>query len=180
MDNIDEKMNKSIIDLNKRISSLSTGRANADMIKDIQVDYYGSTTPIQQLAAISIPEANQFLLDVYDINSVKNIERALMQSNLSLNPQIDGKVVRINLPDLTEDRRKELVKLVKQMSEDAKISIRNIRRDILDQFKKQEKNNEITQDELKTFQENVQKSTDHHISAVEDIVKQKESEILTI
>lgn len=180
MENLEQRMQKTISDLEKKFSTLKTGRANPDMLDTVQVEYYGSIVPIKQLASISVNEGTQFILNVFDSNSTKNIEKALMSSALDLNPIVDGTVIRINLPELTEERRKDLVKVIKQYSEDAKVSIRNIRRDALEEAKQQEKNNEITEDDLKKNQTVVQDITDKYNSRIDSLIKTKETEILTI
>ena len=180
MENLEQRMQKTISDLEKKFSTLKTGRANPDMLDTVQVEYYGSIVPIKQLASISVNEGTQFILNIFDSNSTKNIEKALMSSALDLNPIVDGTVIRINLPELTEERRKDLVKVIKQYSEDAKVSIRNIRRDALEEAKQQEKNNEITEDDLKKNQTVVQDITDKYNSRIDSLIKTKETEILTI
>lgn len=180
MENLEQRMQKTISDLEKKFSTLKTGRANPDMLDTVQVQYYGSVVPIKQLASISVNEGTQFILNVFDSNSTKDIEKALMSSALDLNPIVDGTVIRINLPELTEERRKDLVKVIKQYSEDAKVSIRNIRRDALEDAKQQEKNNEITEDDLKKNQNVVQDITDKYNSRIDSLIKTKETEILTI
>ena len=180
MENLESRMQKTISDLENKFSSLKTGRANPDMLNTVQVEYYGSFVPINQLASISVNEGTQFVLNVFDSNSIKAIEKALMSSSLDLNPQTDGNVIRIMLPELTEDRRKDLVKVVKQFSEEAKIALRNIRRDALDQYKSQEKNNEITEDDLKKSQSDTQDITNKYSSKIDALIKEKETEILTV
>mgnify|MGYP001501058015 FL=1 len=180
MENLETRMQKTILDLEKKFSSLKTGRANPDMLNSIQVEYYGSMVPIQQLATISVNEGTQFVLNVFDSNSIKSIEKALMSSTLDLNPQTDGNVIRISLPELTEERRKDLVKVVKQYSEEAKISLRNIRRDALDNNKLQEKNNEITEDDLKKGNSDIQDITNKYSAKIDSLIKTKETEILTV
>lgn len=180
MVNLEQRMQKTISDLEKKFSTLKTGRANPDMLDTVQVEYYGSIVPIKQLASISVNEGTQFILNVFDSNSTKTIEKALMSSALDLNPIVDGTVIRINLPELTEERRKDLVKVIKQYSEDAKVSIRNIRRDALEEAKQKEKNNEITEDDLKKNQNVVQDITDKYNSRIDSLIKTKETEILTI
>ena len=180
MENLESRMQKTIKDLENKFSSLKTGRANPDMLNTVQVEYYGSFVPINQLASISVNEGTQFVLNVFDSNSIKAIEKSLMSSSLDLNPQTDGNIIRISLPELTEERRKDLVKVVKQFSEEAKIALRNIRRDALDQYKSQERNNEITEDDLKKSQSDTQNITDKYSSKIDALIKEKESEILTV
>ena len=180
MSEVKEKMNKTIEDLIKKVSTLRTNRANTDMINNIQVKYYGSIVPLQQLASISVPEPTQFSLNVFDQGAVKEIEQAIINSSLQLNPQTDGTHIRIMLPELTEERRNDLVKLLKQMGEDSKISIRNIRRDSIDKLKVEEKSKEITEDDFKKSQTEIQNTTDSFIFKIDETVKNKEKEILTI
>ncbi|RAP32352.1 ribosome recycling factor [Candidatus Marinamargulisbacteria bacterium SCGC AG-414-C22] len=180
MDNIDQRMQKSIDDLKRKLATLRTNRANPDMLQHVVVDYYGSQVPLQQLASISVPESTQLLLNIFDSNATKDIEKALMTSKLDLNPIIDGSVIRINLPELTEDRRKDLVKVMKQIAEESRIALRNIRRDALDFYKQQEKEKEITEDILKHHTTQVQQTTDSFSKKIDDLITQKETEILTI
>ena len=177
---INSKMEKSISDLKSKISGLRTTRANPDMIKNIPVIYYNSSVPLQQVAAISTPEATQFMLNVFDQGAVQAIEKALLQADLGLTPQTDGTTIRITLPELTQDRRTQLVKKLKQMGEDAKIAIRNIRRDYIETIRSQEKNKEITEDESKLHQDNIQNSTNTFSNQVDELVKQKENELMSI
>lgn len=180
MSNVSDRMKKTIEDLQSKISSLRTNRANPEMLENIQVFYYGSTVPLKQLASINVPEPSQFLLNIFDQGAIKDIEKALMQSSLQLNPQVEGNTIRINLPELTQDRRLGLVKILKQTAEDSKVSIRNIRRDILDQIKNQEKNKEITEDESKKSHTEIQNTTDTFITQIDSLVKVKETEIMTL
>ena len=144
------------------------------------VDYYGAPTPVQQLASINVPEARLLVISPYDKTSVKDIERAIIAANLGVNPTSDGEVIRITVPALTEERRKELVKDVKKVGEDAKVSIRNIRRDINDQLKKDEKNGDITEDDLRSQSDDVQKATDDSIKEIDQLVGDKEKDIMSV
>ena len=180
MSNNEINMEKTIADLNEKITGLRTNRANPDMIKNIQVNYYGSFVPLQQVASISTPDPSQFSLNVFDQEAVKEIEKALTNSTLNLTPQTEGNTIRIILPELTQDRRNQLVKLLKQMGEDAKISIRNIRGDLMKKIKEQEKNNEYTEDDVKREQDNVQESTNKFTDKIDSLVKAKEKDLLTI
>ena len=144
------RMNKSIENLSRELANINAGRANSNLLNGVTVDYYGAPTPVQQLASINVPEARLLVISPYDKTSVKDIERAIIAANLGVNPTSDGEVIRITVPALTEERRKELVKDVKKVGEDAKVSIRNIRRDINDQLKKDEKNGDITEDDLRS------------------------------
>jgi ribosome recycling factor len=178
--NITEKMKKTIDDLQSKINGLRTTRANPDMLKNISVNYYNSNVPLNQLAAITAPESTQFMLNVFDQGAVQAIEKAILTSNLGLNPQTEGTTIRIILPELTQDRRNQLVKTLKQIGEDAKVSIRNIRRDFMDSIKNDEKNKEITEDDSKTLQDNVQKSTQSFSNQIDEMIKKKETELMTI
>ena len=180
MSDINEKMTKTLDDLKNKIQSLRTNRANPDMIKNIQVNYYGSFVPLHQLASISTPEPSLFSLNVFDQGAVKDIEKAIMQSSLDLTPQTEGGSIRIILPELTQERRNKLIKLLKQIGEDSKVALRNIRRDYMDEVKKKEKSKEISEDEVKTEQDSIQKATDSHVSKIDEIINLKEKELSTI
>ena len=180
MSELDDKMQKSLDALDRQLATLRTNRANPDMLATIQVEAYGASMPLQQVASVSVPEPMTLLLNVFDRNSVKDVERALQASNLGLNPQVDGSVIRLRLPELTEDRRKDLVKLVNQYGEDARVSLRNARRDAIDKIKAQEKDKEISEDDSKREQDAIQKITDDYSSKIDGIAKEKEKEILTI
>ncbi|MDU0995614.1 MAG: ribosome recycling factor, partial [Staphylococcus lugdunensis] len=156
------------------------GRANSNLLNGVTVDYYGAPTPVQQLASINVPEARLLVISPYDKTSVKDIERAIIAANLGVNPTSDGEVIRITVPALTEERRKELVKDVKKVGEDAKVSIRNIRRDINDQLKKDEKNGDITEDDLRSQSDDVQKATDDSIKEIDQLVGDKEKDIMSV
>ena len=180
MNNLTEKMQKTITDLKTKNSGLRTNRANPNMIKNIQVNYYGSMVPLHQVASISTPEPTQFLLNIFDQAATKDIEKALMSSTLGLNPQTDALTIRIILPELTQERRATLVKVLKQNGEDAKIAIRNIRRDQMDIIKNEEKSKEISEDDSRKQQDQIQSSTDEFIKNIDSIIKAKEIEITTI
>ncbi len=150
------------------------------MLDKVFVDYYGASTPINQLAGVSVPEARLLVIQPYDKTILGEIEKAILKSDLGLNPTNDGSVIRIAIPALTEERRKELVKVVKKEAEEAKIAIRNIRRDGNEDLKKLEKNGEITEDDLRGYSDDIQKMTDQHISKIDDITKDKEKEILEV
>lgn len=151
------RMQKSIESLSRELANISAGRANSNLLNGVTVDYYGAPTPVQQLASINVPEARLLVISPYDKTSVADIEKAIIAANLGVNPTSDGEVIRIAVPALTEERRKERVKDVKKIGEEAKVSVRNIRRDMNDQLKKDEKNGDITEDELRTGTEDVQK-----------------------
>ena len=174
------KMDKSIEAFTKELSSLRTGRANAAMLDLVKVDVYGQQMPINQIASITTPEPRMINIQVWDQNNVPLIDAAIQKSELGLNPQIDGQLIRLPIPELNEERRTELKKLIKNMGEKCKISIRNIRRDANEELKKLLKSKEIGEDEEKSFEKNVQTITDNHIKIVDDKVSAKEKEIMTI
>ena len=174
------KMDKSIEAFSKELSSLRTGRANAAMLDLVKVDVYGQQMPINQIASITTPEPRMINIQVWDQNNVALIDAAIQKSELGLNPQIDGQLIRLPIPELNEERRTELKKLIKSMGEKCKISIRNIRRDANEELKKLLKSKEIGEDEEKSFEKNVQTITDNHIKIVDDKVSSKEKEIMTI
>lgn len=175
-----EKMTKSINAFSRELASIRAGVANASLLDRITVDYYGSPTPINQMAGISVPEARLLVIQPYDKSILGEIEKAIMRSDIGITPTNDGNVIRLAVPALTEERRKELVKQVKKESEDAKVAVRNVRRDANDDLKKLEKNGEITEDELRGFNDDIQKLTDNSIVKIEELVKEKEKEILTV
>ncbi|BGE82589.1 ribosome recycling factor [Staphylococcus petrasii] len=174
------RMKKSIDNLSRELANISAGRANSNLLNGVTVDYYGAPTPVQQLASINVPEARLLVISPYDKTSVGDIEKAIIAANLGVNPTSDGEVIRITVPALTEERRKELVKNVKKIGEDAKVSIRNIRRDINDQLKKDEKNGDITEDDLRSQTEDVQKATDNSIKEIDQLVEDKEKDIMSV
>ena len=174
------RMKKSIENLSRELANISAGRANSNLLNGVNVDYYGAPTPVQQLASINVPEARLLVISPYDKTSVADIEKAIIAANLGVNPTSDGEVIRITVPALTEERRKELVKNVKKIGEDSKVSIRNIRRDINDQLKKDEKNGDITEDDLRSQTEDVQKATDNSIKEIDQLVEDKEKDIMSV
>ncbi|AZV42303.1 MULTISPECIES: ribosome recycling factor [Peribacillus] len=178
--NAKTKMEKAISAYTRELATIRAGRANASLLDKVFVDYYGAPTPINQLAGISVPEARLLVIQPYDKTILGEIEKAILKSDLGLNPTNDGSLIRIAIPALTEERRKELVKVVKKEAEEAKIAIRNIRRDGNDDLKKLEKNGEITEDDLRGYADDIQKMTDQHISKIDDITKDKEQEILAV
>ena len=173
-------MSKSIQSLKKDISTLRTGRANNNMLDTIKVDVYGQLMPIDQLATISVPEARLISLQVWDKANTTLIDSAIQKSDLGINPQIDGQIIRLRIPDLTEERRKELIKILKNMGEKGKISIRNIRREANEELKVKLKEKTISEDESSTFEKKIQKLTDDSINDVEKILSEKEKEIMQI
>jgi len=174
------KMDKSINSLKKDISTLRTGRANTNMLDTIKVDVYGQLMPIEQLATVSVPEARLISIQVWDKSNINLIESAIQKSELGINPQIDGQIIRLRIPDLTEDRRKDLIKILKNMGEKGKIAIRNIRREANEELKKKVKEKIISEDENKNFEKNIQKLTDLNVENIEKILSQKEKEIIQI
>ena len=178
--NYSSKMDKTIQSLKKEISTLRTGRANSAMLDNIRVDVYGQQMPINQLATISIPEARLISIQVWDQANVTLVDAAIKKSDLGVNPQIDGQLLRIRIPDLTEERRKDLTKILKNMSEKSKVSIRNIRREANEDIKKLLKDKQASEDETKNFEKKIQKITDDNVVVIEKIVADKEKEILSI
>ena len=174
------KMSKTIEVFSKELSSLRTGRANASMLDLIKVDVYGQKMPINQLATVTVPEPRTISIQVWDKNNVKLVDTEIQKSNLGVNPQVDGQIVRIHIPQLTEERRKEITKVLKNIGEKSKVSIRNIRRECNDNIKNLLKDKKISEDESKNLEEEVQKSTDDNISLIEKILSEKEKEILTL
>ena len=176
----EEKMDKSLDSLLSEFSSIRAGRANPHVLDKIRIDYYGQPTPLQQVANISVPEARTLMIQPWESSLIKEIEKAILCSDLGITPNNDGKAVRLNFPELTEDRRKEMSKDVKKKGEKAKVAIRNIRRDANDAFKKQNKANEISEDELKDLEDKVQKLTDKYVDKVDKAVDEKCKEIMTV
>ena len=176
----DEKMTKTLDVFSKELSSLRTGRANAAMLDLVKVDVYGQQMPINQIGSITTPEPRMINIQVWDQNNVSLVDAAIQKSELGLNPQIDGQLIRLPIPELNEERRTEIKKLIKSMGEKCKISIRNIRRDANDELKKLLKSKEIGEDDEKNFEKNVQNITDKHIQIVDEKITSKEKEIMTI
>ena len=174
------KMDKSISSFKKDISTLRTGRANTSMLDTIKVDCYGQLMPVEQLATVSVPEARLISIQVWDKSNVSLIDSAIQKSDLGINPQIDGQTIRLRIPDLTEERRKDLIKVLKNMSEKSKISIRNIRREANEELKKKLKDKNISEDQNKNFEKIIQKITDTSIEKVDQITSDKEKEIIQI
>ncbi len=180
LDDNKERMEKSLQSLDREFKRLRTGRASAALLDGIRVDYYGTPTPLEQLASISIPDSRTISIQPWDRGAFKDVEKAILKSELGLNPVNDGKTLRIIIPSLTEERRKELVKIAKKFTEEAKVGIRNIRRDANDTLKKQEKAKEITEDDLHKTQDDVQKLTDEYIVKADAVFAVKEKEIMEI
>ena len=174
------KMDKTIQSYKKDLSSLRTGRANASMLDMVKVDVYGQMMPINQVASVSVPEARLITVQVWDQTNIKAVDSAIQKSDLGVNPQIDGSVLRIRIPDLTEERRKDLIKVLKNIGEKNKVSVRNIRREANDDLKKLIKDKEISEDENKIFEKNIQKITDDNIANIDKISQEKEKEILQV
>ena len=178
--NYSSKMDKSIQSFKKDISTLRTGRANSSMLDTIKVDVYGQMMPIEQLGTISVPEARLISIQVWDKANISLIDSAIQKSEIGINPQIDGQIIRLRIPDLTEERRKDLIKVLKNMGEKGKVSIRNIRREANEDLKKKLKDKVISEDDNKKFEKNIQKLTDSNIENIDKILADKEKEILQI
>ena len=174
------KMDKSIQSFKKDILTLRTGRANPNMLDMIKVEVYGQSMPIEQLATVSVPEARLISVQVWDKANVSLVDSAIQKSELGINPQIDGQIIRLRIPDLTEERRKDLIKVLKSLGEKGKVSIRNVRREANDELKNKLKDKTITEDESKLFEKNIQKLTNTNIENIEKILSEKEKEILQI
>ena len=177
-DETKQSMGKSLESLKKELKRLRTGRASLAILDGIKVDYYGTSTPLNQMATLAVPESRLITIQPWDVSAIKDIEKAILKSDLGLTPSSDGKIIRISIPQLTEERRKELVKVVHKICEDYKVSVRNIRRDSNDLLKSMKKDGEITEDDAFKSQEEVQKITDEHIKLIDECYKEKEKEIL--
>ncbi|MBP0726210.1 ribosome recycling factor [Bacillus sp. RG28] len=175
-----EKMTKAVSAYSRELATVRAGRANPAILDKVVVDYYGAPTPINQMANISVPEARLLMITPYDKSILSEIDKAIQKADLGLNPSNDGSIIRIAFPALTEERRKDLVKVVKKYAEDAKVAVRNVRRDANDDLKKLEKNGDITEDELRGYSDDIQKQTDAHIEKIDSITKEKEKEILEV
>ncbi|ERJ13470.1 ribosome recycling factor [Haloplasma contractile] len=178
--NTEEKMDKSIESLRHELATVRTGRANPSLLDRVSVVYYGAPSPLNQVASITVPEARQLLIKPYDKSILGDIERAINEANLGLNPNNDGNIIRISIPSLTEERRKELAKVVHKYGEEGKVAIRNVRRDSNDALKKMNKNGDLTDDDLKGYQDDVQELTDQYISKIENMVSEKEQDLMTV
>lgn len=177
---LEEKMKKTVSVYEENLSEIRAGRANPAILNKIKVDYYGVPTPINQVAGISVPEARLIVIQPWDADILKEIEREILKADIGINPNNDGKVIRLNFPELNEERRKELVKEVKKIAEEARIAVRAIRRDSIDNYRKKQKDSEITEDELKQAEEDIQKITDKNIDSIDKILENKEKEIMSI
>lgn len=180
MNETKERMEKAIGAYQRELATVRAGRANPSLLDKVTVEYYGAQTPLNQIASITVPEARMLLITPYDKTALGDIEKAIQKADLGVTPSNDGNIIRITIPALTEERRKELAKLVKKYSEDAKVAVRNIRRDANDDLKKLEKNGEMTEDELRSSTEDVQKLTDEYVSKIDEITKDKEKEIMEV
>lgn len=177
---IEEKMKKTISVFEENLSEVRAGRANPNILNKVKVDYYGVPTPINQMAGVSVPEARMIVIQPWDMSMLKEIEKAINLAELCINPMNDGKVIRLNFPELTEERRKELVKDIRRTAEEAKVAIRAIRRDGIDEARTAQKNGELTEDELSSAENNIQKLTDAKIAEIDTILEKKEKEIMTV
>ncbi len=175
-----DRMAKSIDSVKQNLASVRTGRANAAMLDRVRVDYYGTETPLNQVATIAVPSAQTLVIEPYDRSTLNDVEKAIVQAELGFTPNNDGTRIRINIPSLTEDRRKEMLKLCKAIGEEGKVAVRNVRRDAVDHIKKMEKNREVGEDEMKDGLDAVQKMTDKRVKEIEDIVAAKEKEVMTV
>ena len=180
LENIDEKMDKVIERLEVNFSEIRAGRANPAILNKVQVEYYGAMSPLSQIASISVPEARLIVIQPWDKSLLSQIVRAIEMSDIGINPMNDGQVIRLSFPELTEERRKDLVKDVRKLSEESKVAIRNIRRDEMDLVKTQLKNSEISEEEAKADEKKIQKKTDDYVSKIEEITTKKEKEIMTV
>lgn len=178
--NLKEKMDKSISVYSEKLSEVRAGRANPAVLNKVKIDYYGTPTPINQVAGVSVPEARLIVIQPWDLSVLKEIEKAIIASDIGINPNNDGKVIRLAFPELTEERRKDLVKDIKKMAEEAKISIRSIRRDGIEEAKGMQKNGEMTEDELKQAEDQIQKLTDKSVEEIDKILANKEKEVMSV
>ncbi len=175
-----EKMEKSVENLMTEFSRIRAGRANPAVLDKLRVDYYGVPTPINQMAAVAVSEARILTIQPWDVSTLHAIEKAILASDIGINPQNDGRIIRLNFPPITEDRRKEIVKEIKSMAEATKVTVRSVRRDSIEKIKKMEKASEITEDDLKDGEEELQKITDEHIKSIDSVAEKKEKEIMEI
>ncbi len=178
--NIKEKMEKSINVYSEKLSEVRAGRANPAILNKVKIDYYGTPTPINQVAGVSVPEARLIVIQPWDLSVLKEIEKAILASDIGINPNNDGKVIRLAFPELTEERRKDLVKDIKKMAEEAKIAIRAIRRDGIEEAKAKQKDGEMTEDELKQAENEIQKLTDKSVEEIDKTLENKEKEVMSV
>lgn len=180
MKELGQHMEKALDHLRNEFQGIRTGRAHPALIEDLKVDYYGTMTPIKQMGTVSVPESRQLLITPWDKTAVKAIEKAILASSLGITPQTDAESIRLNMPELTRERRVELTKLVRKYGEEAKIAVRNLRRDSIETFKKMEKESDITEDDLKRYQKEVQEVTDEYVKKIDQAVGEKEEEIMEV
>ena len=178
--NIKEKMEKAINSFSERLAEVRAGRANPSILNKVKIDYYGTPTPINQVAGVSVPEARLIVIQPWDASILKEIEKAILAADIGINPNNDGKVIRLAFPELNEERRKEIVKDIKKMAEDAKVVVRNARRDGIDEAKSLNKDGEMTEDELKQAENEIQKITDKSIAEIDEILGRKEKEVMSV
>ena len=176
----EDKMKKTLSGFETELTTIRAGRANPHILDKITVDYYGVPTPINQVAGISVPEARMILIQPWDMNLLKEIEKEILKSDIGINPNNDGKVIRLNFPELNEERRKEIVKDIRKLAEEAKVAIRSIRRDAMDEAKEMQKKSEITEDDLKNEENEIQKLTDKKVEEIDSMLASKEKEIMSI
>lgn len=174
------RMEKAVDSLKRELATVRAGRANPSLLDKVFIDYYGAQTPLNQMAGINVPEARLLVIQPYDKSIIGDIEKAILKADIGLTPTNDGNVLRIAIPALTEERRTELVKMIKKMAEEGKVAVRNVRRDVNDELKKLEKGSEITEDELRRLTDEVQKVTDNHINKIDSIIENKEKEIMEV
>ena len=180
MEELEQRMQKAVGYYEESLSEIRAGRANPAILNKISVEYYGVSTPINQVAGISVPEARSIVIQPWDASILKDIEKAIIASDIGLNPNNDGRMIRLNFPELTEERRKELVKDIRKIAEEARVSIRAIRRDGMDDAKTKQKNSEITEDERSSMEDKIQKLTDKYIAEIDSILEKKEKEIMNV
>ena len=178
--NIEDRMEKAVGAYERNLSEIRAGRANPAVLNKVKIDYYGVPTPISQVAGVSVPEARLIVIQPWDASVLKDIEKAILTSDIGINPNNDGKVIRLAFPELTEERRKELVKDIRKMAEEAKVAVRSVRRDGIDEFKTKQKNSEITEDDLKIAESEIQKLTDAKIADIDSILEKKEKEVMSV
>lgn len=179
-DDIINKMDKTVGVFENNLAEVRAGRANPAILNKIKIDYYGVPTPISQVAGISVPEARLIVIQPWDLGILKEIEKEILKSDIGINPNNDGKVIRLSFPELNEERRKEIVKSIKKMAEESKIAVRSIRRDRIEEFKKKQKDSEITEDELRMAEEEIQKITDKKIAEIDTLLDNKEKEVMSV
>lgn len=177
---IEEKMKKTIEALQTNYSEIRAGRANPAILNKVKIDYYGVPTPVSQVAGISVPEARLIVIQPWDASVLKEIEKAILTSDIGINPNNDGKVIRLSFPELNEERRKEIVKDVKKLAEESKVAIRNARRDGIDEYKSLQKNNAISEDELRNAEDDIQKLTDKYVAEIDKVANDKEKEVMSV